>query len=44
MELLEKYKIALAEELQKTVEVKEPEQLYEPIQYIVNIGGKRLRP
>lgn len=44
MELLKKYSTALQEQLQHTVEVKEPEQLYEPIQYILNIGGKRLRP
>ena len=44
MELLKKYNVALADELKKTVQTKEPEQLYEPIQYIVNIGGKRLRP
>ena len=44
MELLKKYNTTLAGELKKTVQIKEPEQLYEPIQYIVNIGGKRLRP
>ncbi|PVW14274.1 polyprenyl synthetase family protein [Marixanthomonas spongiae] len=44
MELLKKYNLALSEELNNTLQIKEPEQLYEPIQYIVNIGGKRLRP
>lgn len=29
--------------MQKSI-IKEPKNLYEPIQYILNIGGKRLRP
>ncbi len=34
----------LHQHLEKTVQVKDPVQLYEPIHYIVELGGKRLRP
>ncbi|MDX1463537.1 MAG: polyprenyl synthetase family protein [Marinirhabdus sp.] len=44
MELLEKYQNALAAHLTDVVATKEPAQLYEPIQYILTLGGKRLRP
>jgi geranylgeranyl diphosphate synthase type II len=44
MEVLSKYNDALQRHLNETVRVKEPKQLYEPIQYIVALGGKRLRP
>ena len=44
MELLSKYSTALAEHLDGTVLVKEPVALYEPIKYILTLGGKRLRP
>ena len=44
MEQLEKYSKALAERLEKSLQVKEPVQLYEPLSYIVSLGGKRLRP
>lgn len=44
MEFLSKYQTALQERLVDTVLVKEPKQLYEPIHYIVSLGGKRLRP
>lgn len=30
--------------LEKKIEVKEPKNLYEPINYILGLGGKRLRP
>ncbi len=30
--------------LEKEIQVKEPKNLYEPIHYILQIGGKRLRP
>ncbi len=41
---INKYKIAFLEHLQKNSIVKEPKNLYEPIRYILNLGGKRLRP
>lgn len=41
---LEDYKIAFLEYLDDTIQIKEPTNLYEPIQYILQIGGKRLRP
>ncbi len=41
---LQKYSDALLEHLDATVTVKEPVQLYEPIKYILTLGGKRLRP
>ena len=44
MEFLEKYRIALEQQLKNTVSVKEPRHLYDPINYIVSLGGKRLRP
>jgi geranylgeranyl diphosphate synthase type II len=44
MELLKKYGDSLEEHLDKTVSVHEPTQLYEPIKYIIDLGGKRLRP
>lgn len=44
MSQLEKYREALAQNIEKTISLKEPEQLYEPLQYIITLGGKRLRP
>ncbi|NND61953.1 MAG: polyprenyl synthetase family protein [Flavobacteriaceae bacterium] len=44
MEILKKYGDELKEYLNDTVVVKEPVQLYEPIKYILTLGGKRLRP
>lgn len=44
MELLTKYGQALASHLDSAVTVKEPTQLYEPVKYILTLGGKRLRP
>jgi len=44
MEQLEKYSQALATKLGESVQIKEPIQLYEPLSYIVSLGGKRLRP
>ena len=41
---LEDYKIEFSIYLNKTIQVKEPKNLYEPIHYILQIGGKRLRP
>ena len=41
---IEKYQEKFIEFLQEYAVIKEPKSLYEPIQYILNIGGKRLRP
>jgi geranylgeranyl diphosphate synthase type II len=44
MEILQQYSDAFQERLAQSISVKEPAQLYEPITYIVGLGGKRLRP
>ncbi|MCF6307616.1 MAG: polyprenyl synthetase family protein [Flavobacteriaceae bacterium] len=41
---IENYSKALKAYVSEVVTVKEPVQLYEPIKYIVALGGKRLRP
>lgn len=44
MDFLKKYNQVLEEYLDGAVAQKEPRQLYEPIKYILSLGGKRLRP
>ena len=44
MEGIENYSKALQDYLFEVITIKEPKQLYEPIKYIVSLGGKRLRP
>ncbi len=44
MKELEKYHQAFEKYLENAITDKEPRQLYEPIQYIINLKGKRLRP
>jgi len=44
MQGIEKYSVTLQNYLDEVITVKEPIQLYEPIKYIVSLGGKRLRP
>ena len=44
MEGIENYAASLENYLNKVVTIKEPIKLYEPIKYIVSLGGKRLRP
>ncbi len=41
---IEKYQAVFIDYLQEYSVVKEPENLYNPIQYILSLGGKRLRP
>ena len=41
---IEKYQQEFIEFLENYSTVKEPQTLYNPIQYILNLGGKRLRP
>jgi len=44
MHTIAEYRDFFVEYLNNTVETKEPKNLYEPITYILNLGGKRLRP
>ncbi len=44
MHTISEYREAFIEYLNKKVETKEPKNLYEHITYILNLGGKRLRP
>lgn len=44
MQSIEKYQHEFIEYLKHYSIVKEPKNLYEPIQYILGLGGKRLRP
>ena len=44
MQTIESYKSEFLKYLNNRIEVVEPKNLYEPIQYILSIGGKRLRP
>jgi geranylgeranyl diphosphate synthase type II len=44
MVTLERYHALIEKEINKQKYGKEPESLYEPIRYLMNLGGKRLRP
>lgn len=44
MHAVSQYQEFLAEYLQSQLELKEPRNLYEPIHYILDLGGKRIRP
>ena len=44
MENEKKYRDAFESGLKNYLNKKSPENLYEPIQYILNLGGKRIRP
>lgn len=44
MKSIDTYKEAFLQYLNEKIEVKEPRNLYEPIHYILQLGGKRLRP
>jgi geranylgeranyl diphosphate synthase, type II len=44
MQLIETYQKAFENYLKAYTSFKEPTNLYEPIQYILGLGGKRLRP
>ena len=41
---LQDYKALFWQHLQEKVQVSEPENLYRPVSYILNLGGKRIRP
>ena len=44
MHTIYQYQEFLADYLQSQYESKEPKNLYEPIHYILDLGGKRIRP
>lgn len=44
MHSVSQYQEFVIEYLQSQLEVKEPKNLYEPIHYILGLGGKRIRP
>jgi len=44
METLHKYSDTFSKHLEEAIILKQPIQLYEPIKYILSLGGKRLRP
>ena len=44
MSTLSSYKTEFNKYLEEMIEVRDPVNLYEPIAYIMNLGGKRLRP
>ena len=44
MHSLEQYQIFISDYLESQYETKVPKNLYEPIQYILRLGGKRIRP
>ena len=44
MHTISQYQEFLADYLQSQYESKEPKNLYEPIHYILDLGGKRIRP
>lgn len=44
MNTIDTYKKALLNQLNTKIYIKEPSNLYEPIHYILQLGGKRLRP
>ena len=44
MHSIEKYRSEFISYLESKTETKEPQNLYAPVHYILNLGGKRLRP
>lgn len=44
MHAINQYQQFIAEYLQSQLAIKEPKNLYEPIHYILGLGGKRIRP
>ena len=44
MNTLTKYLTQVQQEIEKTKFLSEPQNLYEPINYFLGIGGKRIRP
>ncbi|SHE44328.1 geranylgeranyl diphosphate synthase, type II [Arenibacter palladensis] len=44
MHSIEQYRAQFLAHMEQKVKIKEPVNLYKPISYILNLGGKRLRP
>jgi len=44
MQSIKQYQELISNHFQEIILLKEPNNLYEPIQYIIGLGGKRLRP
>ena len=44
MDFLQPYKVSFLDYLQSNKFAKHPENLYEPVDYILSLGGKRIRP
>lgn len=44
MQTIDQYRTLFIAHLNKTIQEKKPENLYKPIAYILQLGGKRLRP
>ncbi|MBC7641716.1 MAG: polyprenyl synthetase family protein, partial [Flavobacterium sp.] len=44
MHSIYQYQEFISDYLQSQYETKEPRNLYEPIHYILKLGGKRMRP
>jgi geranylgeranyl diphosphate synthase, type II len=44
MHTIDQYRAAFVDALNQVGQVKEPKNLYEPIHYILSLGGKRMRP
>ena len=44
MEILSKYNIVVQYQLENSISQEEPRQLYDPVKYILSLGGKRIRP
>jgi geranylgeranyl diphosphate synthase, type II len=44
MNLLEKFSLRIAEEIRRLDIKGSPAELYEPVEYVLSIGGKRIRP
>ncbi len=44
MEVLDKYSHVLSGYLERAIDRSNPEKLYDPIKYILTLGGKRVRP
>ena len=44
MHSIEQYRSQFLAHMEQKVKIKEPVNLYQPISYILNLGGKRLRP
>ncbi len=44
IDIIDEYRASFVSYLEKRIKFAEPQNLYEPIQYILGLGGKRMRP